>query len=95
MRKKNYLHPFTVFVAELFNSLLKQPNASSKKDEKRLFDELTEYCGKPVQKQMKQVEAKYIWDYYHSVFFVITVVSTIGKHFLFFYNRYNAKFKSF
>lgn len=44
-----------------------------------IFEKLTEYCGKPMTTNMTDLEGPLRWDYYHSLFFVITVVSTIGK----------------
>ncbi|CAH1159851.1 unnamed protein product [Phaedon cochleariae] len=43
-----------------------------------IFNRLTEYCGKPVSYNMGMEPHDFKWDFYHSLFFVITVVSTIG-----------------
>lgn len=45
-------------------------------DKKELFDALEQYCGKPIINLPTNVNAK--WDFFHSLFFVMTVVSTIG-----------------
>ncbi|KAF7269126.1 hypothetical protein GWI33_017816 [Rhynchophorus ferrugineus] len=45
---------------------------------KELFTKLTDYCGKPLGMNMSEDPIDYKWDFYHSLFFVITVVSTIG-----------------
>ncbi|XP_028140725.2 open rectifier potassium channel protein 1 isoform X1 [Diabrotica virgifera virgifera] len=43
-----------------------------------LFKRLTNYCGKPVHYHMSDELPPSKWNYYNSIFFVITVVSTIG-----------------
>ncbi|CAH2014214.1 unnamed protein product [Acanthoscelides obtectus] len=43
-----------------------------------IFSNLTDYCGKPINYNMSNTDPPPKWDYYHSLFFVITVVSTIG-----------------
>ncbi|CAH1281167.1 unnamed protein product [Diabrotica balteata] len=43
-----------------------------------LFKRLTKYCGKPVHYHMSDELPASKWNYYNSIFFVITVVSTIG-----------------
>ncbi|KAJ3630765.1 hypothetical protein MTP99_011939 [Tenebrio molitor] len=53
-------------------------NARPPLDEREFFRELSDYCGKPLQKNMSDVPPNKRWDFYHSLFFVITVVSTIG-----------------
>ncbi|KAH1019588.1 hypothetical protein HUJ04_009382 [Dendroctonus ponderosae] len=52
-----------------------QGNYSARKN---LFTSLTQYCGKPLDVNMSEGPVEYKWDFYHSLFFVITVVSTIG-----------------
>ncbi|XP_066141111.1 open rectifier potassium channel protein 1 isoform X2 [Euwallacea fornicatus] len=47
-------------------------------ERKQLFASLTEYCGKPLDFNMSEKPIHNKWDFYHSLFFVITVVSTIG-----------------
>ncbi|CAG9762415.1 unnamed protein product [Ceutorhynchus assimilis] len=47
-------------------------------ERKHLFTSLTDYCGKPLDMNMSEDPFNYKWDFYHSVFFVVTVVSTIG-----------------
>lgn len=48
-------------------------------EKKYLFANLTQYCGKPLSMDMTDIPIPSKWDFYHSLFFVITVVSTIGK----------------
>lgn len=48
-------------------------------EKKNLFANLTQYCGKPLSMDMSDEPIPSKWDFYHSLFFVITVVSTIGK----------------
>lgn len=45
-----------------------------------IFERLGEYCGKPMRSNVTDAEDPPKWDYYHSVFFVITVVTTVGKY---------------
>ncbi|KAJ3658995.1 hypothetical protein Zmor_010705 [Zophobas morio] len=45
-------------------------------NERKFRDQLQDYCGKSFRKNGEP--PREVWDYYHSVFFVITVVSTIG-----------------
>ncbi|KAK9870830.1 hypothetical protein WA026_009794 [Henosepilachna vigintioctopunctata] len=45
-------------------------------DKKEYFDVIEDYCGKSIKNIPMDVERK--WDFYHCIFFVITVVSTIG-----------------
>ncbi|XP_050298640.1 open rectifier potassium channel protein 1 isoform X2 [Anthonomus grandis grandis] len=45
---------------------------------KYLFSSLSQYCGKTLDINMSDDPYSYKWDFYHSLFFVITVVSTIG-----------------
>lgn len=52
------------------------PSINSSQEE--IFEKLTAYCGKPMHSSMSKHEDPLIWDFYHSLFFVITVVSTIG-----------------
>lgn len=40
-----------------------------------IFGKLREYCGKPMT---VDEEVPIIWDFFHSLFFVITVVTTVG-----------------
>ncbi|XP_049826156.1 open rectifier potassium channel protein 1 isoform X2 [Aethina tumida] len=47
-------------------------------DNQDLFKRLTDYCGKPLSLNMSKIIPEGKWDFYHSLFFVITVVSTIG-----------------
>lgn len=39
---------------------------------------LEDYCGKPFRNE-SSIHPSRLWDFYNSIFFVITVVSTIGK----------------
>ncbi|GJQ77499.1 hypothetical protein Trydic_g20890 [Trypoxylus dichotomus] len=43
-----------------------------------IFDRLGEYCGKPMKSLTMNEDDPAKWDFYHSVFFVITVVTTVG-----------------
>ncbi|XP_063238441.1 open rectifier potassium channel protein 1-like [Bacillus rossius redtenbacheri] len=43
-----------------------------------LMDRLAQYCGKPLYNITAEQEGPLKWDFFNSVFFVITVVSTIG-----------------
>ncbi|XP_060520773.1 open rectifier potassium channel protein 1 [Cylas formicarius] len=52
-----------------------QGNYSARMD---LFLSLSEYCGKPFTASYNDDPIVDKWDFYHSLFFVITVVSTIG-----------------
>lgn len=47
------------------------------KEYNEIITKLSHFCGKPLNKPI-DVKPKKKWDYYHSLFFVITVVSTIG-----------------
>ncbi|XP_044254469.1 open rectifier potassium channel protein 1 [Tribolium madens] len=60
------------FVAQIFDKSASLPN------EKEFFQALTDYCGKPIKRGMTEIREDNKWDFYHSLFFVITVVSTIG-----------------
>ncbi|CAH2012502.1 unnamed protein product [Acanthoscelides obtectus] len=42
-----------------------------------IFSNLTDYCGKPINYNMSNTDPPPKWDYYHSLFFVITVVMVI------------------
>lgn len=46
--------------------------------QEEIFQKLATYCGKPLSANKSDVDPPIRWDYYHSLFFVITVVSTIG-----------------
>lgn len=48
----------------------------NKENKEQLFEALESYCGKPIKNVTTKVDPK--WDFYHSLFFVVTVVSTIG-----------------
>jgi hypothetical protein len=47
-----------------------------------IMQKLSEYCGRPLFAPHNGSEVEefepFLWDFYNSVFFVITVVSTIG-----------------
>lgn len=47
--------------------------------EEEIFNKLSDYCGKPMRPNITDKENPPKWDYYHSVFFVMTVVTTVGK----------------
>lgn len=49
----------------------------NKENKEQLFEALETYCGKPIKNVTTTVDPK--WDFYHSLFFVVTVVSTIGE----------------
>ncbi|RZC34345.1 open rectifier potassium channel protein 1 [Asbolus verrucosus] len=63
-------------IHELLKEILNKTVSEDKKN--HLFSSLSDYCGKTVQLDMLNVKEKRYWDFYHSLFFVITVVSTIG-----------------
>ncbi|CAH0561130.1 unnamed protein product [Brassicogethes aeneus] len=46
--------------------------------DKKFLDRLATYCEKPLAVDMSREKSEEKWDFYHSLFFVITVVSTIG-----------------
>ncbi|KAF5271176.1 hypothetical protein FQR65_LT05320 [Abscondita terminalis] len=52
------------------------PNEEHTQDE--IFEKLSSYCGRPLSANMSEIDPPIRWDFYHSLFFVITVVSTIG-----------------
>ncbi|KAF5277616.1 hypothetical protein FQA39_LY06109 [Lamprigera yunnana] len=52
------------------------PNTEHTQNE--IFEKLSSYCGKPLSANMSDIDPPIRWDFYHSLFFVITVVSTIG-----------------
>ncbi|CAK1543003.1 unnamed protein product [Leptosia nina] len=53
------------------------PNDPTKQDS--ILRKLSEYCGKPMYNiTTEDEEPPYMWDFYHSLFFSYTVVSTIG-----------------
>nr|CAI5832822.1 unnamed protein product [Callosobruchus analis] len=58
--------------------LLKDHYEGDTQQVRDIFSNLTEYCGKPINYNMSNSDPVPQWDYYHSLFFVITVVSTIG-----------------
>ncbi|KAJ8919599.1 hypothetical protein NQ315_002221 [Exocentrus adspersus] len=58
--------------------LLKKHYKGDNKSVAFIFNRLTDYCGKPVHYNMSEEPPDYKWNFYNSVFFVITVVSTIG-----------------
>ncbi|EFA02339.1 Open rectifier potassium channel protein 1-like Protein [Tribolium castaneum] len=60
-------------IEQIYNS-----KAPSLPDQKKFTEILSDYCGKPVMKEMTEIREDSNWDFYHSLFFVITVVSTIG-----------------
>ncbi|KAJ8947910.1 hypothetical protein NQ318_005137 [Aromia moschata] len=62
----------------LKKELLKKHYKGDNKSVEYIFNRLTDYCGKPVRYNMSEEEPDYKWDFYNSLFFVITVVSTIG-----------------
>lgn len=39
---------------------------------------LTAYCGKPMDPDMAEMDDPPLWNFYHALFFVIQLVSTIG-----------------
>ncbi|XP_030760968.1 open rectifier potassium channel protein 1 isoform X2 [Sitophilus oryzae] len=59
-------------------NLLKEHFQGNYSTKKQLFEKLSGYCGKPLGINMSEDPPDYKWDFYHSLFFVITVVSTIG-----------------
>lgn len=64
----------------LFTELLHKHYVPTEEDtEEEIFNKLTEYCGKPMRSNVTDDENPAKWDFYHSVFFVITVVTTVGK----------------
>lgn len=58
--------------------LLKEHFVGNYSVRKKLFVSLSDYCGKTLDVNMSEDPFTYRWDYYHSLFFMITVVSTIG-----------------
>ncbi|CAG9857311.1 unnamed protein product [Phyllotreta striolata] len=58
--------------------LLKSNYEGNDENVHSLFDRLSDYCGKPVHYNMSSEPSTGKWNYYNSLFFVITVVSTIG-----------------
>lgn len=54
------------------------PDDPTKQDS--ILRKVSEYCGKPMYNiTTDEEEPPYMWDFYHSLFFSYTVVSTIGK----------------
>nr|CAH7751209.1 unnamed protein product [Callosobruchus chinensis] len=66
------------FKRQQIEKLLKDHYEGDTQQVRDIFSNLTEYCGKPINYNMSHNDPAPRWDYYHSLFFVITVVSTIG-----------------
>ncbi|KAK4887162.1 hypothetical protein RN001_003433 [Aquatica leii] len=43
-----------------------------------LFSKISRYCNKPLGSVVPEVQTQLTWSFYHSIFFVLTIVSTIG-----------------
>lgn len=63
---------------QYIEGLLRTNYIGNNKTINNLFSRLTDYCGKPVHYNMSAEPTVAKWNYYNSIFFVITVVSTIG-----------------
>lgn len=63
---------------QYIEELLRRNYQGNNKSIENLFKRLSDYCGKPVHYHMSDDTPDYKWNYYNSIFFVITVVSTIG-----------------
>ncbi|XP_018560904.1 open rectifier potassium channel protein 1 [Anoplophora glabripennis] len=63
---------------QIIEELLRKHYKGDNNSVQFIFNRLTEYCGKPVHYNMSEEPLNYKWDFYNSLFFVITVVSTIG-----------------
>lgn len=69
-----------VYIRFFFIELLYKHYIPSKEDtQEEIFQKLATYCGKPMRSNLTDAEDPPKWDFYHSLFFVITVVTTIGK----------------
>ncbi|KAK4887163.1 hypothetical protein RN001_003434 [Aquatica leii] len=63
----------------LIEELLVQHYVSNEEHtQDEIFEKLSSYCGRPLSANMSEIDPPIRWDFYHSLFFVITVVSTIG-----------------
>ncbi|XP_056648839.1 open rectifier potassium channel protein 1 isoform X1 [Diorhabda sublineata] len=69
---------FDIRERQYIEELLRSNYQGNNKSIENLFRRLTDYCGKPVHYHMSDDTPDYKWNYYNSIFFVITVVSTIG-----------------
>ncbi|XP_069678872.1 open rectifier potassium channel protein 1 isoform X2 [Periplaneta americana] len=67
---------------EIHALLSKHYAAGEPASQAQLLQKLSEYCGRPMSVHPNGSDAvdfePFVWDFYNSVFFVITVVSTIG-----------------
>ncbi|XP_074039309.1 open rectifier K[+] channel 1 isoform X2 [Leptinotarsa decemlineata] len=63
---------------QIIEEMLRKHYKGDNKSVLYIFNRLSKYCGKPVHHNMSEDPPNYKWDFYHSLFFVITVVSTIG-----------------
>nr|XP_022918194.1 open rectifier potassium channel protein 1-like isoform X1 [Onthophagus taurus] len=62
-------------IEELIN---KHYNSTMEDTKPDLFQKLTNYCGKPMLSNVTDEEDPPKWDFYHAVFFSVTVVTTVG-----------------
>lgn len=47
-----------------------------------MYYRISDYCSKPLGEHVPQTKTKLTWTFFHAVFFVLTIVSTIGENYL-------------